>query len=329
MTTLKLLLLVLATSQLYLSAFANPIFARSTGMQVLPNATFAFSVDNKLNMPVHSSCSDNKLLAINHALSDLYTLSHVALTELLDPATTSASLLDGPEQHPLLTSLYFGDAKRPNSMATAVGFFTMILLRDKQGLLLRCDDPDGKCKEHSDWAGHWRGDENPGETVICDRSFTGQQETTTDNASTGPVKRDAGDATTVPAPITAPAPSTVPASTNATASALPAATGDEPGKKSAPPVEPRKFLDDVCLNGWTLSESRPEVFWSTDLIHRFVSALLSSLCFSHFVSTDKLKMGDNACSFICPTSRAASRSTPQRPTPTRFTLDDSSQSWQR
>ncbi|PWN92431.1 zincin, partial [Acaromyces ingoldii] len=168
---------------------------------------------------VHSSCSDNKLLAINHALSDLYTLSHVALTELLDPATTSASLLDGPEQHPLLTSLYFGDAKRPNSMATAVGFFTMILLRDKQGLLLRCDDPDGKCKEHSDWAGHWRGDENPGETVICDRSFTGQQETTTDNASTGP---------------------------------------------------PRKFLDDVCLNGWTLSESRPEVFWSTDLIHRFL-----------------------------------------------------------
>lgn len=128
------------------------------------------------DVQIHSSCNSTQRRQLTKALSDMVEFATVARDcacgsppHSLTPADTAGK---GP-QDPLflkvrnslhrgpLTPQYFGNG----DWVTVLGAFDALLYSNKQGVILRCDDPDDNCRQ-AGWAGHWRGSNATSETVI-------------------------------------------------------------------------------------------------------------------------------------------------------------------
>ncbi|RDB17278.1 Antigen 1 [Hypsizygus marmoreus] len=107
------------------------------------------------NIGIHPSCNATQTRQLKKALADTYEIVNVARKYVL---------ANGPED--LLYKKYFGDG----DYISVLGAFDGILVSNKEGVLLRCDNIDGNCDQEG-WAGHWRGTNATSETVICDLSF--------------------------------------------------------------------------------------------------------------------------------------------------------------
>ncbi|KAF9467229.1 putative peptidase family-domain-containing protein [Collybia nuda] len=105
------------------------------------------------DIAIHSSCNATQSRQLKKALADTYEIVGIAQEYVL---------ANGP-QDPLYKK-YFGKG----DYIAVLGALDGILVGNKEGVLLRCDDIDGK---QEGWAGHWRGENATYETVICDLSY--------------------------------------------------------------------------------------------------------------------------------------------------------------
>ncbi|EKV07786.1 Antigen 1 [Penicillium digitatum PHI26] len=105
--------------------------------------------------PIHSSCNATQRRQIEQGLNETITLASHAQDHILRWKNESE-----------IYRKYFGD--RPTM--EALGAFDVVVNGDKNDILFRCDNPDGNCANEG-WAGHWRGENATGETVICDLSY--------------------------------------------------------------------------------------------------------------------------------------------------------------
>ncbi|OCF30862.1 hypothetical protein I316_07495 [Kwoniella heveanensis BCC8398] len=112
----------------------------------------------KTDVEIHESCNATQRRMLEKALADTFEVATVAQEYV---AT------NGPED-PVFQK-YFG--KEQKSYSTVLGIWESLLTSNKEGVLLRCDNPDGNCGQPG-WRGHWRGDNATSETVICDLSYT-------------------------------------------------------------------------------------------------------------------------------------------------------------
>lgn len=119
--------------------------------------------------PIHSSCNATQRLQIETGLNETIQFAQHAADHVLRWQNNSE-----------IYRKYFGD--RP--VYEVIGAFDIIASGDKSGVLFRCDNPDGNCAlkgkskststnntDFLGWAGHWRGENATGETVICDLSY--------------------------------------------------------------------------------------------------------------------------------------------------------------
>ncbi|WOO83155.1 Major allergen Asp f 2 [Vanrija pseudolonga] len=109
------------------------------------------------DVEIHASCNATQRRMLTQALSDTWEVVTVAQDYIKH---------NGPKDD--VFKLYFGD--KPEAYPTALGVYEALLHSDKAGVVLRCDNPDGRCATPG-YAGHWRGDASPSETVICDLSY--------------------------------------------------------------------------------------------------------------------------------------------------------------
>ncbi|ORX36143.1 putative peptidase family-domain-containing protein [Kockovaella imperatae] len=106
---------------------------------------------------IHESCNATQRHMLSQALTDTWSVASVAREYVIT---------NGPSD-PVFEH-YFGNATE--AYATVVGIWDSFLNGNKQGVLLRCDNPDDNCQNEG-WAGHWRGENGSTETVICDLSY--------------------------------------------------------------------------------------------------------------------------------------------------------------
>ncbi|WWC63098.1 uncharacterized protein I303_105697 [Kwoniella dejecticola CBS 10117] len=112
----------------------------------------------KTDVEIHSSCNATQRRMLEKALADTFEVATFAKEYVVT---------NGAED-PVFQK-YFG--KEKGAYSTVVGVWDSLLTSNKEGVLLRCDNPDGNCGQPS-WRGHWRGDNATSETVICDLSYT-------------------------------------------------------------------------------------------------------------------------------------------------------------
>lgn len=108
------------------------------------------------DFPIHSSCNRTKYNQLVQAFQETKDLAAHARDHTLRYGNESE-----------FYQRYFGNAP----IGEVVGWFAAVVDQDKTGMLFRCDDIDGNCRQ-AGWAGHWRGENGTDETVICDLSFT-------------------------------------------------------------------------------------------------------------------------------------------------------------
>ncbi len=107
------------------------------------------------DVPIHSSCNATQAAQIQAGLDDMKTLAQ---------ATVDYIMRNGRDE---LFAQYFGaDA----DTSPVVGIFQQVLSKNKNGMTIRCDDPDEKCYQDG-WNGYWRTNVTA-ETNICDLSYT-------------------------------------------------------------------------------------------------------------------------------------------------------------
>ncbi|WVR07337.1 hypothetical protein IAU60_004378 [Kwoniella sp. DSM 27419] len=112
----------------------------------------------KSDIEIHSSCNATQRRMLSKGLSDMFEVATFAKEYV---AT------NGPND--TVFQMYFGT--EPHAYSTVIGIWDSLLTSNKEGVLLRCDNPDGNCGQPG-WRGHWRGDNATQETVICDLSYT-------------------------------------------------------------------------------------------------------------------------------------------------------------
>lgn len=109
---------------------------------------------------IHKSCNNTEFNQLTQAFEDTQELAAHARDHTLRFGNNSEFFRK-----------YFGD---DTPTGEVIGIFDYVINGDKSGVLFRCDDIDGNCKNDG-WAGHWRGSNATDETVICDLSFTSRQ----------------------------------------------------------------------------------------------------------------------------------------------------------
>ncbi|KAJ5095918.1 hypothetical protein NUU61_005274 [Penicillium alfredii] len=120
--------------------------------------------------PIHSSCNATQRRQIELGLNETIALAEHAKAHILRWRNESE-----------IYRKYFGN--RPSM--EPVGAFDIVINGDKENALFRCDNPDGNCdldgeKNYSfRYAGHWRGENGTGETVICDLSYEARRSLST------------------------------------------------------------------------------------------------------------------------------------------------------
>ncbi|BEI80817.1 hypothetical protein CcaverHIS002_0113460 [Cutaneotrichosporon cavernicola] len=110
------------------------------------------------DIAIHESCTPPQHRMIGQGLKEALEVAAFAKDYI---AT------NGPSDP--VFKLYFGEKKE--AYPAAMGAYDVLLDSNKDGLLFRCDDPDGNCHQPG-WRGHWRGDNATLETVICPASYT-------------------------------------------------------------------------------------------------------------------------------------------------------------
>ncbi|KDN35108.1 zincin [Tilletiaria anomala UBC 951] len=123
------------------AATVEPVFARA-------------DVEYLKDVPIHSSCNATQTAQIKAGLDDMVVLAQ---------STIDHVLRHGRDE---LFTTYFGEE---GDTAPVIGIMTQVISRNKQGMVIRCDDPDAKCNQEG-WYGYWR-TEVQSETNICDLSF--------------------------------------------------------------------------------------------------------------------------------------------------------------
>lgn len=106
---------------------------------------------------IHKSCNNTEFNQLTQAFEETQALAAHARDHTLRFGNNSE-----------FYRKYFGD---DTPSGEVVGIFDNIVNGDKTGVLFRCDDIDGNCKNDG-WAGHWRGENATDETVICELSYT-------------------------------------------------------------------------------------------------------------------------------------------------------------
>lgn len=134
-----------ATAALLSATFASPIIHEKRAL-----ATYVEEVT------IHSSCNTTQRRQLSKALSDTWELVSMAKEYTYTNGANDS-----------LYELYFGDGPITN----VIGAFDAILKSNKDGVLLRCDDPDKNCQQPG-WRGHWRGENGTSETVSMNAGFT-------------------------------------------------------------------------------------------------------------------------------------------------------------
>lgn len=143
------------------AAVANPLFPRQqsaaptvTVTAAAPSST-AWNAGAVDDYPIHASCNATQKAYIQKGLEETITICRQARDHILRWGNSSS-----------IYQKYFGDAPS----GEPAGWFAKIADGNKAGTLFRCDNPDGNCAQ-AGWAGHWRGSNATGETVICDPSY--------------------------------------------------------------------------------------------------------------------------------------------------------------
>lgn len=108
---------------------------------------------------IHKSCNDTQVNQLQQAFSEVLILAQHAKDHTLRFGILSDFFVK-----------YFGNA----TTGEVIGLYDEVISGNKTGILFRCDNIDGNCK-NAGWAGHWRGDNATDETVICDLSYTSRQ----------------------------------------------------------------------------------------------------------------------------------------------------------
>ncbi|KAK9244172.1 putative peptidase family-domain-containing protein [Lipomyces tetrasporus] len=202
-------LLILAAS----SAHAAPFMAVNNG------GVKAWDSGAVNDYIIHVSCNATEVHQLRKGLADAITLAAHARDHVLRWGNASE-----------IYRRYFGNA----ASGEVVGNLEKIVSADKGSVLFRCDNPDGNC-DIEGWAGHWRGANATGETVICPLSFT-----------------------------------------------------------------TRRYLEQICAFGFTVSGSKPNELFGSDLIHRlYHTPAIGEGHVEHFADSyeDVLELGKHNSTF--------------------------------
>lgn len=153
-------LLLLGASSVIASPFAAIAPRQQSGastVTVTANApaSTAWNAGAVNEHPIHASCNATQRAYIRKGLQETMIICKQARDHILRWGNSSQ-----------IYQKYFGNAPTGEPL----GWFTKIVDGDKAGVLFRCDNPDGNCRQ-SGWAGHWRGANATSETVICDLSY--------------------------------------------------------------------------------------------------------------------------------------------------------------
>ncbi|WVQ99805.1 hypothetical protein IAU59_006947 [Kwoniella sp. CBS 9459] len=148
---------IAATFALAGLAVASPIAVPDAAQHMNINVARDLK-EYKTDVEIHESCNATQRRMLEKGLADAFEVATVAQEYV---ATNGA-------EDPVFQK-YFGT--EPKSYATVLGVWESLLTSNKEGVLLRCDNPDGNCGQPG-WRGHWRGDNATSETVICDLSYT-------------------------------------------------------------------------------------------------------------------------------------------------------------
>ncbi|KAL5314526.1 hypothetical protein ACEPPN_017166 [Leptodophora sp. 'Broadleaf-Isolate-01'] len=150
---------MLFTSALLLSALsltsALPTFSSDQSVEQRDTA-WAWDEGASSDYTIHISCNATERAQLLRALNESITLAQHAKDHILRFGNSSETYVK-----------YFGNA---STTAEPAGWFDKLVNGDKTGILFRCDDVDNKCYQDG-WAGHWRGEISPDQTVICPLSF--------------------------------------------------------------------------------------------------------------------------------------------------------------
>lgn len=120
------------------TALAGPLVARqqSAGPTVTvtaaaPSST-AWNAGAVDEFPIHASCNSTQRAYIYNGLQETLTICKQARNHILRWGNSSE-----------IYQKYFGDAPT----GEPIGWFTKIIDGDKAGVLFRCDNPDGNCRQ--------------------------------------------------------------------------------------------------------------------------------------------------------------------------------------
>ncbi|WWD20704.1 hypothetical protein CI109_105180 [Kwoniella shandongensis] len=110
------------------------------------------------DITIHESCNSTQRRMLEQAFADTFEV-----------ATSAHEYIrtNGPTD-PVFEKYY---GTKPAAFSAALGVWDALLYSNKDGVIFRCDNPDGNCGQPG-WRGHWRGDNATSETVICDLSYT-------------------------------------------------------------------------------------------------------------------------------------------------------------
>lgn len=149
---MKLSLLLPATLAAAAPTFVLDYVTNTTDTEI------SFTWDEYWNQDfqIHESCNLTQVNQLTQAFADTKILAEHAKQHALRWANSSE-----------IYRRYFGNAPS----GEVVGIFENIVSAEKDGVLFRCDNIDGNCKNEG-WAGHHRGENATNENVICDLSYT-------------------------------------------------------------------------------------------------------------------------------------------------------------
>ncbi|KAH6662275.1 putative peptidase family-domain-containing protein [Halenospora varia] len=137
--------------------FANAIPTHQPGLPLQKRETpWVWNAGGLSEYEIHISCNSTESAQLRRALNESITLAQHAKDHILRFGNSSEVFVK-----------YFGNN---TTTAEPAGWYDKIINGDKNGVLFRCDDIDNKCYQDG-WAGHWRGDIAPDQTVICPLSF--------------------------------------------------------------------------------------------------------------------------------------------------------------
>ncbi|CZT04527.1 related to S.fumigata Asp FII [Rhynchosporium graminicola] len=135
---------------------AIPTFSSEQDVEKRDGAAWTWNEGAVTDYTIHVSCNATERAQLQRAFNESLTLAQHAKDHILRWGNSSETYVK-----------YFGNS---STTAEPAGWFDKLINGDKTGVLFRCDDIDNKCYQDG-WAGHWREEKAPDQTVICPLSF--------------------------------------------------------------------------------------------------------------------------------------------------------------